>query len=490
MTLPPVAVFNKAVFQGVFARAVTLTIGSSERWCVVGPGKSKFLKLLAGGTIALPPLALTFPFLRQQLTPLQSFRLLDFKGLLPTAHIAARYEFFKDEFDLTTEKFVRGENIITHRDVDPARLADVMERLQLGGLEQRWALGLSNGQMRRARIAKALMDDPKLLVMDDPFLGLDPAATTVVSAVLQQLPPEPQVVLGLRYSDAVPEWITHIAVVEEDGVVAAGARLEVEPVMQQKQREVEEANRQEVERFKKRVGSVDTVAVESATPHIELRGVSVAYRGQPVLTDLAWTVKRGEKWHIRGRNGSGKSTLLALLTADHPQLWNTKIVFNGVPRRTGKVLYFDINKEIGFLLPELHQIFPRRLTLEQAVATGFQVGNFLVPKLTPEQQLAVDTLIDAFRLDDKRSVEFGDLSISDQKVVLFMRAVVARPQLVVLDEALLVMDPVRVEECRAWLDANAGPMTVLAIAHLPHELPTCSHYLQLAGPGDYAIGAV
>ena len=48
-------------------------------------------------------------------------------------------------------------------------------------------MGLSNGQLRRARFAQALVKRPQVLIVDDPFLGLDPEAATMISNILREM---------------------------------------------------------------------------------------------------------------------------------------------------------------------------------------------------------------------------------------------------------------------------------------------------------------
>lgn len=474
----------------VFANPVSLTITPEERWAIIGTYKTQFMRALASQYLPDPPLSRTYPFLGKSVWPNSVIQFLEFKGALPTAHLAARYEFFKDEFDETTRKFVIG-NVNNSRIINEDLVKDVFKRLKLEGLEDRWALGLSNGQTRRARLARALVREPKLLIVDDPFLGLDPTATSIVSDVLGNLPPNPHVVLGLRYQDVVPEWITHVAVVDETGILTTGAKDDVESHLQELkakdqalQKEQIALNNEKIKNIKKLFSSKE---LDHETPLFEFKGISVAYRGQPVIQDLNWKVLHGERWHVRGDNGTGKSTLLSLITAEHPQSWNSAIEMYGEPRRTGKQNFFDINEGIGFTSPELHAIFPQALTAYEAISTGFVVGSVIPPKnLSQEKIDRINSYFKEFNLEAQKDTEFRDLSISDQKLVLFIRAIIKNPDLVILDEALSVMDDARIEQCKELLRHYPG--TVLTIGHLESEVPDTDRYIKLLGPGKYEVG--
>lgn len=476
----------------LFKNPINFQILPHERWAIIGPEKSTFLKAIASNYIVEPPLARTYPFLHQTQWPSEVMQFLEFKGVLPTAHLAARYEFFKDEFDQTTRNFVLGHsmNNLHSKPIDFELVERVFKQLQLSGLEDRWALGLSNGQSRRARLAKALIKEPKLLVVDDPFLGLDPEATELVSGVLRDLPPHPHVVLGLRYQDEIPRWITHLAMVDETGITHQGSVGELAPVLEQVRDEAHhwnKDNQSETQSFEQIIKTFKPKQ-ESAAPLLHFKNVSVAYRGSPVITDLSWTVEHGSKWHVQGNNGSGKSTLLSLITADHPQSWNSSIEMYGEPRRTGKQSFFDINESIGFSSPELHAIFPAKKTFYNTVATGFVVGSFINPKnLTELQEERIQTYLQSFKITPELAqTEFRKLSISDQKLALFIRAIIKNPDLLILDEALSVMEDSRIEQCKEIL--RHFPGTVLSIGHIAKEVPDCDQFIKLIGPGEYFIG--
>lgn len=71
---------------------------------------------------------------------------------------------------------------------------------------------LSNGQMRRARVVKSILDQPELLLLDEPLAGLDASSRKAMSEALQQLHHDrsPRIILGLRKGEDIPSWITHV----------------------------------------------------------------------------------------------------------------------------------------------------------------------------------------------------------------------------------------------------------------------------------------
>ncbi|CAI1818769.1 hypothetical protein SEUBUCD646_0B01910 [Saccharomyces eubayanus] len=499
----------------------------SEKWVIWGPGKAKFLDVLSNKYICEPPLSLAFGFLKNNSYILPRIEQVAFKGVLPTAHLSARYEFFKDDYDQTCKQFIfdkaSGSNAVSYKVATNNRrinmeLYDILiENLRLTTLQDRWVMGLSNGQMRRARLARSILKEPDLLLIDDPFLGLDPSATATISQFLANYESMPvnsscPIVIGLRYQDSIPKWCTHVCCVDEqNGILFQGPiqklQNKIDETKSWAQKELQES---QINSYSKGDISInDLLSVHPMfgkgdheiikMPHvIELDGLSVSYKGEAILKSLHWKVQPGSKWHIRGDNGSGKSTLLSLLMAEHPQSWNSKVIENGIPRRTGKTNYFDINSKISMSSPELHAIFlknaGRRLNVRESVATGYRdasSNNFLPvwKSLDKNAQKIINMYLRYFNLDQiADNVPFEQLTVSDQKLVLFVRSLIKMPQILILDEAFSGMEVEPMMRCHELL--KQWPGTVLVVAHVAEETPQCDHFLRLISPGDYEVGDI
>lgn len=457
--------------SSIFKKPLSLTINQNERWAITGPRKSQFLQILSSRYIAHPPLSRTYPFLSKDFWPSQVTELLEFAAgsNIKATHLSARYEHFRDEFDQSLIDFLRQASN------DESQIETAIDSFLLQGLQNRWVVGLSNGQNRRARLAFSTLKSPKMLFVDEPFLGLDPTSRQKVASALGSLPPNPHVVLGLRIQDSFPEWITHAAIVNDEGILSQGTINDVKP-------EIDRLHDEIIALTGNKKGSSVKKMHDDSETIIKIDNISVAYRGQSVLKSLSWDVKRGERWHVQGSNGSGKSTLLSLLTADHPQSWNSKIVLFGEPRKTGKHSYFGINEAFGHVAPEIHGIFPTHYSVYKTVASGYVVGLLSATKaLSETQKQRLESLLEEFGFlggdVDPHSTRFGDLSLSDQKVVLFLRGIIRRPEILILDEAFSAMEEHRIEKCKQVIREYPG--TVLVVGHLENEIPECDHYIRL-----------
>ncbi len=190
-------------------------------------------------------------------------------------------------------------------------------------------------------------------------------------------------------------------------------------------------------------------------------------------------MRRGERWAVLGPNGSGKSTLLSLLCGDHPQAYSNDVRLFGHRRGSGESIW-DIKARLGLLSPELHLYFHEPLTAAQTAATGFFDVVTLRPT-TPEQDERVRTLFEQRAISHLTERPFSRLSTGEQRLVLLARALVKRPELLILDEPFQSFDPALCARLRNWLDANLDPTpTLLFVTHHENEIPrSVAHILRL-----------
>ncbi|KAF3003474.1 hypothetical protein E8E13_003901 [Curvularia kusanoi] len=493
------------------------------------------------------------------------------------AYLSARYESLKEEGDFTLKQYLTGivtlnpgEEELKAKSVDEAVTRQVMKDLELERFLDKPVNMLSNGQSRRARIGKALLTRPEVLCLDAPFIGLDPIVTQHISRVLHRLAEanSPRIVLSLRPQDAIPEWITHVVYAGEDGKVdSLGPKNEVFAYLKQQYDDAEKSvkansNRdldpklvelREVGRHLSDRGDFETDSVSSTgtsdavsrdgykmvdesqvpvgEPVVEMQGVNIKYGANSVLGDwkqsvggvekdgLYWDVHRGQRWGIFGANGSGKTTLISLVTSDHPQTYSTPVkLFQrsrlpepGVPG----ISIFEIQSRMGHASPEVHALFPKRLTIRRVLESAWSETPITKARLDDNATERVEACLRWFEPElnpqfkgdgaSKRSLDwasqvlFGEASYSAQRVLLFLRATIRHPDIVILDEAFSGMDDLARDKCLLFLsrgesmelhytDAGHKPVetqkevvvpglqdhqALLCISHSRQEVPGC-----------------
>lgn len=437
------------------------TMREGEAWAVVGPtgsGKTTLAETLLGKH-ALHGGALTWPLFDRlrgagrpvkytsqavaHVTFKEDSRLFSYAG----RYYQQRFEFADSESDtpLSLEQF-----LLTGTHATGLERATVCSRFGIAELLHQPFMTLSNGQSRRARLARAMLAKPELLILDDPFIGLDSAARADLSALLGELVKEGKHIVLICREDAVPKWVTNTLTLKQANSV----------------------NPSDSSKKKKKVSKPTTKRKVSRKIIINLQDVTVTHAGHTILDHVSWTVRTGERWAVLGPNGSGKSTLLSLLCGDHPQAYSNDVQLFGRRRGSGETIW-DVKKNVGLLSPEFHLYFSEPLSADRTAATGF-FDTLASKPTTSKQDERVKELFAAFGISHLAGRAFKSLSTGEQRLVLLARALVKRPPLVILDEPFQGMDAASTARCRDWLDSELGDdQTLLFVTHEPSELPRC-----------------
>jgi molybdate transport system ATP-binding protein len=209
---------------------------------------------------------------------------------------------------------------------------------------------------------------------------------------------------------------------------------------------------------------------------IDLQNVTVRYGNNTVIENLNWSVRTGESWAVVGPNGSGKTTLLSLIAGDHPQAYGNHVVVFGLKRGTGESIW-DIKRHIGMISPELHLHFDETLTCQDAVVSGFFDTNGLFEEPSDRQVRDARRILTEFGFREWAHCPLADLSLGEQRMVLLARALVKKPQLLILDEPCQGLDAEHTRKFLAGVThlVRSKAATVLFVTHRPEEVPPGIH---------------
>jgi molybdate transport system ATP-binding protein len=451
---------------------VDLRIDAGEHWAVVGAngsGKSALGRLLCGqleilaGNAKLP-----------EKSAYIAFETVD--GILDVEEYNDDSDFL-DRLDHGTP--VR-QFILEGQPDAGQRLEELAVELGFSGLLGRGIRFLSTGEMRKVVICRALLQNPKLLVLDEPFDGLDQASCDVVRSLIASLAHQGICIVLLlnRFSEILP-CITHLAYVRDCRIVAAGQR---ESLLGSGALFRLHAFHTALPR---RLPDIDTprnaLPPVGDAPLIAMKDVVVRYDGKYVLNRFNWTVWPGQHWQISGPNGSGKSTLLSLISGDNPQAYANDIRLFGRQRGTGESVW-DIKKRIGLVSTAFQQSYRVGITAELAVISGFFDSIGVYGHYSRKQRDIALHWLEILHMQDRRHAPLRGLSYGEQRLILLARAMVKQPTLLVLDEPCQGLDEINRETVLKLLDylGAGGHTQILYVTHHPEDrIPCIRHSLEM-----------
>ncbi|MBQ8155992.1 MAG: ATP-binding cassette domain-containing protein [Prevotella sp.] len=339
----------------------------------------------------------------------------------------------------------------------------IYEIFHLEPLLDKYIILLSSGELRKYKLASSLFTNPKVLIMENPFIGLDKETREQLKELLGMLAQEQglQIILVLAKTDEIPEFITHIVEVKD---------LRVMPKVNSGQWRVESGE------FLRPSGSKNSTlyTLNSNLPIIHFNHVTIRYGARTILKDLDWTVMQGEHWALSGQNGSGKSTLLSLVCADNPQSYACDISLFGHKRGSGESIW-DIKRHIGYVSPEMHRSYKQNIPSIEIVASGLKdtIGLYTRPK--EDEKIQCRKWLNVFGIGNLEDRKFHEMSSGEQRLVLLARAFVKEPDLLILDEPLHGLDDINRKMVKDIVDdyCKNPEVTLIYVTHYQEELPKC-----------------
>jgi len=343
---------------------------------------------------------------------------------------------------------------------DPELAETLLETFGLGNLVESFVINLSNGELRKLELVRALAEKPDLLVLDNAFTGLDRTARPLLANMLETLISHGQtlVMTGLELSDFPPS-VNRFLVLEEGRVANECSRNEVQPV-----------NFQPVELLHETPDWTNSVLNEL----VYLKDVSLQYGDRKILDRIDWTINSGDRWSLSGPNGSGKTSLLNLIFGDNPKAYGCNIRLFGKQKGTGESIW-DIKARIGFVSPELHQYLPQNQSVIDVICSGFSEAEGTFKNPTGYQRDVARRWLKTLNYAEIAGKLFGELSTSSQRIVLLLRTLVKNPPLLILDEPFQGLDSVHVRLLKNLLNriAEESDCAMIFVTHIPEELPEC-----------------
>ncbi len=458
---------NKTVLEGL-----SWSYGKGQHWAIggrSGTGKSTLAKAIAGlqpstGDIriayadipSLKAMALYVPNW-YQFTNLEGDR---------NFYYQQRYNRHQGQDTLTVSAELQHYGEKENRPF--SAVLPLVEALGFGEQLDSQLIELSSGEHKKLQLVKALWLRPQLLILDEPYTGLDTASRVALNHCLDGLAKEGLHLIVISNDPQLPEAVIRFAEIRNGQLAEVASPA---------------AFTRDQQRVKKDLPAfLKTHPAPVGDIVVRLHGVEVRYGDKVVLDNVSWEIRSGEKWVLQGPNGSGKSTLLSLINADHPQAYGHDITLFGNKRGSGESIW-DIKEKIGMISPEMHWYFDQHATVWHTVASGFydSIGWFIDVSLQEKRQ--IEELLSFFDLSAVKDDLLHTLPLGKQRLALLARTIIKNPPLLVLDEPCQGLDSQQTQYFNAIVDELCQyGKTLIYVGHYESQLPrSIEHRIVLDG---------
>ncbi|MBD8346754.1 ATP-binding cassette domain-containing protein [Dysgonomonas sp. HGC4] len=447
-----------------FAQPINWAVTNSQHWAIVGPngaGKTLLIDILLGKHALKSGEIIS----KNNISINTVVKCVAFRDIYSLVDIQNSYYQQRwnagdeHEVPVVRDLFSKGEKEWVEMLIAAFKIEDLVEKpINL----------LSSGELRKTLIVRSLLSKPQILILDNPFIGLDAKSRTVLNDLLTRLSllENLQIVLILSHPKDLPSIITHILPVKDKSLLPVISRDEFVNDLALQQSLFNQENNANISELLD--NSSDQLSFENA---LLFKNIHIRYGTRTILKDLDWQVKRGEKWALLGENGSGKSTLLSLVSGDNPQAYANDITLFDRKRGSGESIW-DIKKHIGYVSPEMHLYYQKNVRCIDVVGSGFFDTIGLYKKCSEAQAVIALEWMKIFGIDNIKDVSFLYISTGEQRLVLLARVFVKNPDLLILDEPLHGLDVANKHRIKKIIeDFCTDDKALIYVTHYEDEIP-------------------
>lgn len=445
-----------------------------EVWAVTGnngSGKTMLAEMIIG-KLGLQQGSIEYPFLT---TPSSSFSASSFHPWdqirLVSFHAAYSLADFRSLYYQQRFHHTETDDSPFVRELLPMDRLDekIMTTWQIDMLLDKRLIHLSSGELRKLLIVKAWSTDPAMMIVDNPFIGLDATSRVQLDELFTHMHHHGVSLLFLcPTADDMPTCTTHVLTMSQCTIVG---KMESES-FRALQRPTPLPTPMTPVDWSVLEGSNKPAADYEVA--VKMEHVDITYGKQLIRQDFNWTIRKGEKWALLGPNGSGKSTLLSYIFADSPQAYAKKLTLFDRPRGTGESIW-EIKARIGFTSSEMHLYYRENVSCLAVVASGLFDSIGLYRKCNELQLQDAEKMLKIIDSEHLKERPFLKISSGEQRLILFARALIKNPDLLILDEPFHGLDADKKRLCRHIVEQYAlqPNKTLIYVTHQRNEIPVC-----------------
>ena len=450
---------------------VNLCFGADEQIAIVGEngsGKSLLTDMITGKTPLLNGKTLYDFYPSESKLAYENIKYISFRDSYGAAD--ANYYYQQRWNNQDQEDVPVVADMLDNIKCDPYFRETLYNILNIPPLLNEKLILLSSGELRRFQLVKTLLTNPRILIVDNPYIGLDVKTRELLSDLFKKLIASypVQIIVVISSLDEIPDFVTHVLKVEN---MCCGEKVTKEAYMSSFRKDENKGllSSDIKEAILSLPEKEDSPVSEEV---VRLNGVSIRYGSRTILKELDWMIRKGEKWALGGENGAGKSTLLSLICADNPQSYACDISLFGNKRGSGESIW-SIKKHIGYVSPEMHRSYLQNVPTSDIVASGLHDSIGLYKKADASQKEICRFWLSVFGMEKYENTPFLQLSSGEQRLVLLARAFVKDQSLLILDEPLHGLDTYNRRLVKSVIECfcRRKDKTVIMVTHYKEEIP-------------------
>ncbi len=453
-----------------FSSPINWSIKKNEHWAIIGPngGGKTVLTDIITGRHALKSGEITCSDTNgNKLLISSTIKNVAFRDIYSI--IDTQNSYYQQRWNKGDEQEVPFVKELVHK-ADKEWLNKLVDWFNIAELMEKEVNMLSSGELRKFLILRSLLSKPRILILDNPFIGLDAASRIILNDLFKRLADVDnlQIVLVLSNPNDIPDLITHVLPIKDKHLYPTHTSKDFFEDQALISELFEPHTIAELEHLK---GLYRNEAIEFDKAAI-MSKIHIKYGTRTILKELDWQIARGEKWALLGVNGSGKSTLLSLICGDNPQAYANDITLFDRKRGSGESIW-DIKKRIGYISPEMHLYYLKNVRCIDVVSSGFFDTIGLYKKCSEEQEKIALKWMELFGIKHIKDVSFLNISSGEQRLALLARVFVKNPDLLILDEPLHGLDISNKKRIKQIIEQFCDQdKSLIYVTHYEDEIPS------------------
>ena len=407
-------------------------------------------------------------------------KMLSFTDIHSLSNMETQY--FAQRMESTANDYVPDVATVLGKKAQTDDFDLLSEKLGLKNVKDKKINYLSSGELRKLIIINALLTKPGLLILDNPYIGLDAPSRKELNNMLEELKNEGiSIVLLVCDKTDIPEFTDAVMTVEERRLSPATSLKDYLDNSPSKEENGNDEKFDLPERPTHKMKGDYEVAFEIRKGHVK-------YGDKQILKDVDWRINKGEQWALTGPNGCGKSLLLSMVCADNPQGYANDITLFDRRRGSGESIW-EIKDNIGYVSPEMQLFFKSNSDVREIVVQGMRNSLNRYAKPTEKELAEADKWLELTGISHLADRKFNELSAGEQRLVLVARAMISQPELLVLDEPLHGLDAEAKLRVRSLIDqmVTRNGTALIFVTHYKAEIPSSVTHIKSLWPAEIQL---